>query len=99
MEINVNEIQLSLEQKQAIAERAAQNGQPWQAVLQEAITPKSDAAEDDLDTEFLALIAADQKELAQELGHGPISIEETRQILSKVPGSLADDISADRGDR
>jgi hypothetical protein len=44
-------------------------------------------------------LAEDQKELEKQLGHSPISIEEARQILSKVPGSMADDIIADRGDR
>jgi hypothetical protein len=49
--------------------------------------PKSEEEEYDLDTESLALIAEEQKELEKELGHGPISIEEAREILSKVPGS------------
>ena len=96
---NPNEIELSPEQKQLIAERAARNGKPWQAVLQEAIAPTSEEEEYDLDTGFLALLAQDQKEREKELGHGPISIEEAREILSKVPGSMADEIIADRGDR
>ena len=98
---DLNEIELSFEQKQLIAERAARNGKTWQTVLQEALAPKSEEEEYDLDTEFLALLAEDQKELEKELGHGPITIEEARKILSKVPGSMADDIiaDADRGDR
>lgn len=99
MSIDVNEIKLSLEQKRTIAERAAQNGQPWQTVLQDAITPNSEEEDQDLDTAFLALIAEEQKELEQALGHGPIRIEEARKILAKVPGSMADDIIADRGNR
>ncbi len=41
MAIDLNEIELSPEQKQIIAERAVQNGKPWRTVLQEAIAPKS----------------------------------------------------------
>lgn len=44
MAIDLNEIELSLEQKQIIAERAAQNGKSWQAVLQEALTSPSERA-------------------------------------------------------
>lgn len=99
MAIDLNEIELSPEQKQIIAERATQNGKPWQTVLQEAIAPKSEEEAYDLDTGFLALLAEDQKALEKQLGHGPISIEEARQILSRVPGSMADDIIADRGNR
>lgn len=99
MSIDVSEIKLSLEQKRTIAERAAQNGQPWQTVLQDAITPNSAKEDQDLDTAFLALIAEEQKELKQVLGHEPISIEEARKILTKVPGSMAGDIIADRENR
>lgn len=42
MAIDLNEIELSPEQKQIIAERATRNGKPWQTVLQEAIAPTSE---------------------------------------------------------
>ena len=99
MATNPDEIHLSLEHKRLIAERADQNGKPWQDVLQEALEPKSveDSYEFE-DTEFLALCAEDLKELEERLGPPP-SLEEVRHILSKVPGNMSDDIIEDRGDR
>ncbi len=44
MAIDLSEIQLSPEQKQLVAERAAQSGQSWQTVLQEALMLKGEAA-------------------------------------------------------
>ncbi len=99
MATNPDDIHLSPELKRLIAERADRQDKPWQTVLEEAIASKREEEAYDLDTEFLALLAEDQKELEKQLGHGPISIEDARAILSKVPGCMADDIIADRGDR
>ena len=96
---DLNEIELSPEQKKIIAERAAQNGKPWQTVLQDAITPKSEEEKYDLDTDFLALCEQELEALNQELGPEPVTHERMREILSKVPGSMSDDILEDRGDR
>lgn len=93
MEIDINEIELSSEQKQLIAERATQQGQSWQAVLEKAIGPHPTEEEDWLDTEYMDRCAEERR------GKEPIGLERVREILSKVPGSMADDIIADRGDR
>jgi hypothetical protein len=120
MAIDLNEIELSPEQKQIIAERATQNGKPWQTILQEAIAPSTESAAKpangtpqpvekrasaqpppglDEDTEFLALCMEELEELNKKLGSKPVTHERLREILSKVPGSMSDDIIADRGDR
>ena len=96
---DLNEIELSPEQKKIIAERAAQNGKPWQAVLQEALTPQSEEEKYGLDTEFVARCAEELEALNLELGSKPVTRERMREILSKVPGSMSDDILEDRGDR
>ena len=93
MTTDPNEIELSPEQKQRIAERATQNGQSWQTALEEALGPHPTEEEDWLDTDYMARCAEERR------GKEPIGLERVREILSKVPGSMADDIIADRGDR
>src|SRR5262249_39608904 len=51
------------------------------------------------DTEFFALCMEELRELEAELGPGTLTIEEAHRILSKVPGSMVEDIDEDRGDR
>jgi len=96
MAIDPNDIRLSEEQKRLIAKRADQNGKPWQAVLQEALEP-ADAGIDE-DTEFLALCAKELREIEAEVGADALTIEEAHRILSKVPGSMVEDIQEDRGE-
>lgn len=91
--VDPNEIQLSPEQRRLIAERATRNGKAWQTVLEEALGPQATEEEDWLDTEYMARCAEERR------GKAPVSLERTREILSKVPGSMADDIIADRDDR
>ena len=120
MAIDLNEIQLSPEQRQLIAERAAQSGQLWQTVLQENLTPKGEAAfrpaneshqsaegqaieklspDFDEDTEFLALCMEDLRKIEAEVGSEALTLEEANRILSKVPGSMLEDLNEDRGER
>jgi hypothetical protein len=51
------------------------------------------------DTEFLALCMEELRELEAELGPGTLTVDEAHRILSKVPGSMVEDIHEDRGDR
>jgi hypothetical protein len=53
MATNPDDIRLSEEQKRLIAERADRNGQPWQTILQAALTPDSVKDDEGLDTEFM----------------------------------------------
>ena len=55
--------------------------------------PKSHAEEDWLDTEFMARCAEEVCEKT------PVSLERVNEILSKVPGSMAENIIEDRGER
>ena len=95
MATNPNDIQLSPEHKRLIAERADQNGKPWRTVLNDALGKPTEFDELE-DTEFLAFCIEELEELKQKYGDEPPSLEDVRRILSKVPGSLADDIIADR---
>lgn len=92
-----NDIRLSPEQQQRLAKVANQHGQSWQAAFDDALAQlerKSRTDEDhELDTEFLALCAEEIR------GRKPVSLTRMREILSKVSGSMAQDIIADREDR
>jgi hypothetical protein len=63
--------------------------------LREAVDTylKSHAEEDWLDTEFMARCAEEV------CGKTPVSLARVHEILSKVPGSMAEDIIEDRGER
>ncbi len=95
MATDPNDIRLSPEQKQRLALVANKNGKQWQDVLDDALTHVEQVgsrnAESWLDTEYMDSCAAEV--------HKHVSFERMRQILSKVSGSLADDVIADRGDR
>ncbi|HXG22349.1 MAG TPA: hypothetical protein VNN62_25175 [Methylomirabilota bacterium] len=93
MATNPDDIRLSEEQKRLIAERADRSGQPWQAILQEALASESAKDDEGLDTEFMDWCAE------QVGGKDVISLEEARRILAKCSGSFAQDIIADREDR
>ena len=54
---------------------------------------KSHAEEDWHDTEFMARCAEEV------CGKTPVSLERVHEILSKVHGSMAEDIIEDRGER
>jgi hypothetical protein len=58
----------------------------------EGTTPAKPALEDLIDHEFIASCAR------QDSGDAP-TIEQVRKALSKIPGSLAEEIIADREDR
>lgn len=51
------------------------------------------------DTEFLALCMEELRELEADLGPEALTIDEAHRILSKVPGSMVEDVQEDRGDR
>ena len=59
---------------------------------QEGATPAKPTLEDLIDHEFIADCAR------QDSGDAP-TIEEVRELLAKIPGSLAEEIIADREDR
>ena len=124
MSIDPNEIRLSSEQQQLIAERATRSGKPWQAILQDALCdalmPRSETASSpangnaqpaqeqakaqpppgfDEDTEYLALCMEELCEIEAEFGSESLTGDDARRILSKVPGSMIEDIDEDRGDR
>jgi hypothetical protein len=94
---DANDIRLIPEQQQRLAKVADQNGQSWQAAFDDALTQlerKSRTDEEhDLDTEFLELCVEEIR------GRKPVSLARMREILSKVSGSMAQDIIADREDR
>jgi hypothetical protein len=100
-------IELQPEEEQAFLERARLSGRDPGQYLQELVrdhiqaAPRQDIGDvgsakdiDDLiDHEF---VAECEKELE---GKDVPTIEEVRQALSKIPGSLAQEIIADREDR
>lgn len=51
------------------------------------------------DTEFLALCMEELGELETDLGPEALTTDEAHRILSKVPGSMVEDIQEDRSDR
>jgi len=95
MATDPNDIRLSEEDKELLGKVADKNGKPWHAVFWDAITKYAQAnswqEEPWLDTEYMESCAAEV--------HTHVSLERMRQILSKVSGSLAEDIIADRADR
>jgi hypothetical protein len=101
------QVELKPEEEQALLERARLSGRDPAQYLQELVrdhiraAPPEDVREagcakgiDDLiDHEFVA-------ECEREIeGKDVPTIEEVRQMLSKIPGSLAEEIIADREDR
>ena len=95
MTTDPNAIRLNREDKELLAKVADKNGQPWREALRNALAQYEQASSEDdgLDNEFMDWCAEEVS------GKKIISLEEARRILSKVPGSMADDIIADRGDR
>lgn len=96
MATNPNEIRLSKEERERLASVADKNGKPWREAFREAIAQYEQGLpgdEVDIDEEIRAVFGIEPEELK------PVSLERVREILSKVPGSMADDIIADRGDR
>ena len=113
MATNPEEIRLPDDYRQRLAKFVDQHGTSWQALLdtfmahieQQAITgeqPVSVALPSgiDEDTAYLALCMQELEELeAQQSGTKKPTIQDAWRILSKVPGSMVDDINDDRGDR
>ena len=96
MATNPNEIRLSKEERERLASIADKNGKPWREAFREALSKYERGIPDDevdIDEEIRAVFGIEPEELR------PVSLERVREILSKVPGSMADDIIADRGDR
>jgi predicted DNA-binding protein len=96
MATNPNEIRLSKEDRERLASVADKNGKPWREAFREALSKyERDIPDDevDIDEEIRAVFGIEPEELK------PVSLERVREILSKVPGSMVDDIIADRGDR
>jgi hypothetical protein len=100
-------IELKPEEEQALLERARSSGRDPAQYLQELVrdhiqaAPREDIGavgstkgiDDLIDHEFVA-------ECERELeGKDIPTIEEVRQMLSKIPGSLAEEIIAEREDR
>lgn len=96
MATNPSDIQLNEAEKQLLATVADRSGKPWSEVFQDALAKYVEGGSDgevDLMAEYQDLFPdceAEQK---------PVSLEQMRQLLSRVSGSLAADISADREDR
>jgi hypothetical protein len=94
MATDPNDICLSEEDKELLVKVADKNGKPWRSVFWDAITKYAQASsrqeEPWLDTEYMDSCAAEV--------HAHVSLERMRQILSKVSGSLAEDVIADRTD-
>lgn len=96
MATNPNEIRLSKEERERLANIADKNGKPWREAFHEALSKYERGIPDDevdIDEEIRAVLGIEPEELK------PVSLERVREILSQVPGSMADDIIADRGDR
>jgi hypothetical protein len=101
-------IELQPDEQQAFVERARLNGQdpvqyaqqiirdcigsPSRNIARNGATEAGSTPEDLIDHEFIAACARQQ-------GEDVPTIEEVREILAKIPGSLADEIIADREDR
>jgi hypothetical protein len=96
MATNPSDIQLTEANKQRVATIADREGKPWAVVLQDALTTYGESSgkgEVDLESEYRELFPD------CEAGQKPVSLERMRELLSKVSGSLAADILADREDR
>lgn len=77
-----------------LAEESSKSGKDLATTLREtvdALKSRPQPEESWLDTEYMDSCAAQVQK--------HVSVERMREILSKVPGSMADDIIADRGDR
>ena len=59
----------------------------------------ADLAGGDEDTECLTHCLQELREIEAELGPEALTLAEAHRILSRVPGSMVDDILDDRGDR
>jgi hypothetical protein len=96
MATNPDDIRLNEQERAQLARAADKNGRSWREVLHEALSKYELGIPDDevdIDEEIRAVLGIEPEELK------PVSLERVREILSKVPGSMADDIIADRGDR
>lgn len=96
MTTNLNDIQLNETDKEMLAKVAETKGKPWRDVFQDALTRYAQThlgEEVDLLAEYRELFPGLNPE------QQPVSLERIRHILSKVSGSLAADIIADREDR
>jgi hypothetical protein len=87
----------------AYLERSAKGSEPNGSEARLATQAKASDRPTDInleeDTEFLALCMEELRGLEAELGPETLTIEEAHRILSKVPGSMVEDIHEDRGDR
>ena len=113
MATNPEEIQLPDDYRQRIAKLVDQHGTSWQTLLDSFMTHieqhpphgEQHASTEfppgiDEDTEYLALCMEELRELeAEQSGAKKPTIQDAWRILSKVPGSMVDDINEDRGDR
>ena len=81
MAVNLEDIQLSQEQKRLVAEQANKNGQPWQSVLQEVLDSNGVTDDESLDSAFMDWCAE------QVRGKEIISLDEAHRILSTCSGS------------
>jgi transcriptional regulator with XRE-family HTH domain len=96
MATNPNEIRLNKEERERLASIADKNGKPWRETFREALSKYERGVPDDevdIDEEIRTVFGIEPEELK------PVSLERVHEILSKVPGSMADDIIADRGNR
>ena len=113
MATNPGEIRLTDDYRKRLAKVADQKGTTWQTLLAQFVTqieqtkPTGEQHTSDPlppgfdeDTEYLALCLAELREMeAAQGGVKKPTIEDAWRILSKVPGSMVDDINEDRGDR
>ena len=93
MAIDLNAIRLSEEDKLLLLRAAEAGGKTWRETLHEALSPYEQGILDDevdIDEEIRDVFGVEPNELK------PVGLERVREILSKVPGSLADDIIAER---
>lgn len=96
MAIDPNDIRLSEADKQLLARAADKNGKSWRETFREALSPYERGIPDDevdIDEEIRVVLGIEPEELK------PVGLERVREILSKVPGALADDIIAARRKR
>ena len=82
-----------------LAEDSKKNGKTLDTTLCELVNEYLNCSEDNEDTEFLAHCAEELREIEAELGPDALTVENARRILSRVPGSMAEAIIEDRGDR
>lgn len=96
METNPSDIQLNEAEKQLLATVADRSKKPWAEVFQDALAKYVEgSSEGEMD------LMAEYRDLFPDCkaGQKPVSLEQMRQLLSRVSGSLAADIIADREDR